>query len=384
MSNEKLISHIEFDLHQFWSNSVSPINDDSTFLQHSISDINKVYSLIKTEKGLSSISDAFFRVNFLLKDEYLIAFFGSMILTNRRLFIWFSDIKKVIPLRNLIKYEVSKWEGGLKIEYRENDSLQTLKVGKYLSPDLVINALGRHKNDLITEEELEIVSHFKPILESKYEITKETFSSWIEPIELSIQQNFAENVNNNKVSQNPTPVVHKPQRKYKGIVFICFMLLFLGGCIYFYHQSSTSANMSNNDVCGKEFTETVQDPMYADKSTTESTTFNCNGSFESYISGQVDDIRAEGTNLNGIKNHFKGTWEMVKDIPANVKEAVVRYGVTDDNYSILKYKSSNGIIGYCILYGNTLGILNLNQVSDYNYSHKEGALGMFEGFSKNK
>jgi len=151
---------------------------------------------------------------------------------------------------------------------------------------------------------------------------------------------------------------------------------------------NSAKNIDKTDICGKEFTETIQDPMYNDVSTTETTVFNCDGTFTSDETGNISDPSSSHP-MNFNNPHFAGKWEIIKDIPDNVKQAVIEYGLDKDdhNYSIVKYSSSNGISGYC-LYNiidskGSISALNTGQVSQYDWGHISGAPGIFDGFLKN-
>lgn len=142
---------------------------------------------------------------------------------------------------------------------------------------------------------------------------------------------------------------------------------------------NSASSISKNDVCGKRFISSTTNSMNSSISFDTGTIFKCNGTFES---GAVS--RATGHN-SVDRAHFTGNWEIIKDIPEDVKQAVVKYGLDHNDYSIIKYASSNGINGYCLYYKIsgyntiTLAPLYLDQVSMYEYQKEHGALGIFGG-----
>jgi len=158
-----------------------------------------------------------------------------------------------------------------------------------------------------------------------------------------------------------------------------FVLILVASC-------NSASNISNEDICGKEFTENIPDPMYSDLSTSESTVLNCDGTFQSSSTHAYSGSNPDGQSIGNHPINFTGTWQIVKNIPDNVKQAVIEYGHKDNDYSIIEYKSSNGVSGYCLYYyvGNsyTLSPLNTGQVSQYAWGHDEGAAGIFDGFSR--
>lgn len=124
--------------------------------------------------------------------------------------------------------------------------------------------------------------------------------------------------------------------------------------------SSNFSNVKKEDICGKRFTSSYPSSTVEGVSTDTGTTLNCNGTFES---GAVRRM----TGQNSVnENHYTGTWEIVNEISDEVKYAVKRYGIEDDNYSIIKYSSSNGVTDYCVYYPSsfdgspTLGTLNIS------------------------
>ena len=148
---------------------------------------------------------------------------------------------------------------------------------------------------------------------------------------------------------------------------------------------NTASNIDKADICGKEFTSTVQDPMYNDVSSTDVTTLKCDGTFDSMHSKNLDHPSEHS--LASANRHFTGTWQIVKEVPENVKQAVIEYGLKadDHNYSIIKYSSSNGVNGYCLFSevdsNYSLEPLNTGQVSEHDWGHVSGAAGILSGFS---
>lgn len=122
---------------------------------------------------------------------------------------------------------------------------------------------------------------------------------------------------------------------------------------------SNFANVKKEDICGKRFTSSYPSSTVEGVSYETGTILNCDGTFES---GAVTRMTGQNT-VN--RNHFTGTWEIVIEISDDIKSAVKRYGLDDENYSIIKYSSSNGVTDYCVYYPNdydgspTLGTLNM-------------------------
>jgi len=245
MTKEDLSPYIEFEAENFWLQSVNPINNDSTLLQHGFEDVESAYNEFRRDDSALFIINTFFKMNYLLKDEYLIAFMYNMVLTNRRLFMWFSDLKKSIPLQNLKLYEQVKWGSGIKAEYLYNGATQTFRLeNKWMLPDRVNNALNQHQNEKVTEEELIIASNLKPTLDALYgsfnEITNNDLSTNeinVNPINQEIKEVKTQYI-------NPIPI-KKPKANYKGLIILCIIFLFLGGCIYIIEKSDDSANTSS-------------------------------------------------------------------------------------------------------------------------------------------
>lgn len=119
-------------------------------------------------------------------------------------------------------------------------------------------------------------------------------------------------------------------------------------------------NVKKEDICGKRFTSSYPSSTIEGVSYNTGTTLNCNGTFES---GAVTRM----TGQNSVnRDYFTGTWELVDEISDDVKYAVKEYGLEHENYSIIKYSSSNGITDYCLFYPNsydgspTLATLNIS------------------------
>lgn len=123
---------------------------------------------------------------------------------------------------------------------------------------------------------------------------------------------------------------------------------------------SDFTNVKKEDICGKRYTSSYPSSTIEGVSYDSGTTLKCDGTFES---GAVTRMTGQNT-VN--RNHYTGTWKIVNDIPDDVKNAVIRYGLEDENYSIIKYSSSNGVTDYCLYYPNgydgspTLATLNIS------------------------
>ena len=138
-----------------------------------------------------------------------------------------------------------------------------------------------------------------------------------------------------------------------------------------------SKNVSKEQVCAKIF----KDDQYLSSigmTVTRTTVLNCDGTFESGVSySQLTEGEL------GTSDQLTGSWEIEKDIPENIKDAVKEYGLKHDRYSVIKYSSSNGISGYCLYYKEqayyVLTPLYLNQIPLKNYEDS-GSLGIWGGY----
>lgn len=159
---------------------------------------------------------------------------------------------------------------------------------------------------------------------------------------------------------------------------LMFFAVLLSSC-------NNMANISKEDLCGKEFKDKVEDSMIEGVSFKTSTILRCDGTFESNAYTRFESSSPLYNNSTKSEGHYTGTWSIVKEIPEEVKEAVVKYGLDHNNYSIIKYSSSNGIDGYCLYYQlsqyytKILAPLYLGQVSMHTYGNEYGALGIFGG-----
>ncbi|MDN5289645.1 MAG: hypothetical protein JWR38_5924 [Mucilaginibacter sp.] len=169
-----------------------------------------------------------------------------------------------------------------------------------------------------------------------------------------------------------------------------FIFLFCSATITLLLISCNDAsNIEKTDICGKEFTESIKDPMYSNVSTTYTTVLNCDGTFTSgNKTDLVDSSAVHQAEFHTNSLYFTGKWEVIKNIPDNVKQAVITYGLKEDdhNYSIIKYSSSNGVSGYCLYHlvnsTGSISPLNTGQVSQYDWGNVAGSPGIFDGFLK--
>lgn len=142
-----------------------------------------------------------------------------------------------------------------------------------------------------------------------------------------------------------------------------------------------SSNIKKEDICGKSFTSST--PTSSGFSNDTGTTLNCDGTFES---GEV--TRGDLTSSNSVnRSHFTGTWQLINEIPEDVRQAVSKFGVKNNDYSIFKYSSSNGVTGYCLCYLVSSSIkiepLFTGQISQYDWGNVSGATGIFGGSLEN-
>jgi len=103
-------------------------------------------------------------------------------------------------------------------------------------------------------------------------------------------------------------------------------------------------SITKENLCGKRYTSSIPSSISQGVSYDTGTTLKCDGTFES---GEVARMIGQNT---VDKNYYTGTWEVVIEIPENVKYTVKKFGVDHENYSIIKYSSSNGVNDYCIYY----------------------------------
>ncbi len=119
-------------------------------------------------------------------------------------------------------------------------------------------------------------------------------------------------------------------------------------------------NVDKEDICGKRYTSSYPSSTVEGVSYDTGTTLKCDGTFES---GAVTRMTGQNT---VDRNYYTGTWEIVNDISDEVRNAVKRYGLDHNNYSIIKYSSSNGVTDYCLYYPSsydgspTLATLNIS------------------------
>lgn len=118
-------------------------------------------------------------------------------------------------------------------------------------------------------------------------------------------------------------------------------------------------NVKISDICDKRFTSTIPSSTIEGVSHDSGTFLKCDGTFES---GLV--TRMVGQNTRN-RNYYTGTWELIDEINDDIIYAVKRYGIKHENYSIIKYSSSNGVTDFCLYYPSsydgtpTLGKLNV-------------------------
>jgi len=144
------------------------------------------------------------------------------------------------------------------------------------------------------------------------------------------------------------------------------------------------ANIKKEDICGKRFTSSTPSPLVSGLSTDTGTTLKCDGTFESGAVSRSPELVDRGYGSRDL-GYFTGSWEIIKAIPDDVKEAVNKYGINDGSYSIIKYSSTSGISGYCVYYKSSVGgyislePLFLGQVSMHSYENDYGAMGIYGG-----
>jgi hypothetical protein len=230
---------IEFDTTNFWENTVNPINTDSTFLQHGISDVEAIFNYLRLHPDDLWIIETFLKMNYLIKGEYFISHMSNIVLTNHRLFVWFNDLKVSIPLKKIIKYQPAKWDSGIKVEYYDNEAMQSFSLSnKWLLPETVNNALNKHKNFARTDEELCIAGSLKPTLQKMYSIDPNLSNSDTVPIKV----------------QHQTASIHTPpipqKKSYRNLVGVLFIVIWFGGCAYMMHGGDSSDSTPSGSIAG--------------------------------------------------------------------------------------------------------------------------------------
>lgn len=168
------------------------------------------------------------------------------------------------------------------------------------------------------------------------------------------------------------PLNTKIKKVRKFIYLLCILLFITTSC-------NTAKDASKEDICGR-YTSSTPDSMTEGISRDSGTTLKCDGTFESGLVSRVEGYNSVD------RAYFTGTWSVVEEIPAEVIQAVIEFGLNHDDYSIIKYSSSNGIEGYCLYnyYSPYYSIepLYLGQVSRREYGNVSGALGIFGGFKE--
>lgn len=140
-----------------------------------------------------------------------------------------------------------------------------------------------------------------------------------------------------------------------------------------------SKNIGKDDICDKTFQEETFLSNIG-MTVTRNTVLKCDGTFKSGVSySQITEGELGGS------DNLSGSWEVVNSIPESIVDAVREYGLKDDNYSIIKYSSSNGISGYCLYYKEQsyylLKPLYLDQIPLNRYEDS-GSLGIWGGYLK--
>ncbi len=153
---------------------------------------------------------------------------------------------------------------------------------------------------------------------------------------------------------------------------------------------SCSDEISKEDFCGHTFGQEYDNPYVEGVKKVFSTTINCDGTFSS--SGTTDLDPEWGRNGNSTARpplgNFSGTWEMVTAIPDSVMTEIKDYGMEEGTkYTVISYKSSNNYFGYCLLHkvGKDLDLspLVINSDIRYIYGNKDsGVVGIYGGFRK--
>jgi hypothetical protein len=101
-------------------------------------------------------------------------------------------------------------------------------------------------------------------------------------------------------------------------------------------------NNSKESFCGKEFSMSHTTEGF-DITTNSITILNCNGTYTSKQDRDISTINeASGYTLGQSKTNnatFSGTWEIVTDIPDEIKSSMT--GFKDGEYTIIRYNSKN-------------------------------------------
>jgi hypothetical protein len=225
MTKEELQAFIISDTTEFWVNSVNPVNSDSLFIVSGITDLKEAVAFPNTANG--NIVKALFQSTYLVKGEYIVTYMNAMLLTNRRLFTFYTSETRSIALKNLIKYE--RQPDCLFVEYLENGIIQTFRIkSTFLNTDAVNNAMARHQNDIVSEQELELLSATKIVLDGRYGFTNM----------VSTQSVSNQSLEDNKEYQR------KGNRN--GLILFLIIISLVGGCGYFLSNWSKSYEANGN------------------------------------------------------------------------------------------------------------------------------------------
>jgi hypothetical protein len=198
----------------FFENSVNPKNTDSIVFNKGIK-IDSGKDLLKViqkdnDKSLLLTINSLLKTFFLVKNEYLISISNSYILTNRRYFIHINDNKKLsIPLNKITSYKEEN--GQFILRYSIDNEEKMHYLSKWLTGALVNNIIQEHNRDIDFQDEniIALISNFKD--------------------ELSFNNDIDIKADNYPIKSSPN---------YTGIIMVCLVFLFIGGCVYFVEKDS--------------------------------------------------------------------------------------------------------------------------------------------------
>ena len=157
----------------------------------------------------------------------------------------------------------------------------------------------------------------------------------------------------------------------------------------------TPGKITKDELCNKSFVDHSSIKSIGMEIKTR-TTFNCDGTFKSGQDWNAQENAKEAYENTGIstsgqfEKDLTGTWEIITgNLPDDVSRYLRKYGygkyIDEGRTTIIKYKSSNGISGYCQIYEMDisskpimLDVIFMDQISEQDYEN-DGVLGMWDG-----
>lgn len=212
MNTDDFIQYIELDLNNFWSATCNPINKDALPIRKGVTSAKEASDFVK-QQSKDNAFKAFFYYNHIIKGEYVIAYMDAMILTSKRLFLYYDFAIKTIPLKHIIKYY---YTDKLCINYQEKDIVKSIFIGtEFIGINLVNSALRSHHSETMTEQEIILASNLK----TDFPVT-----------------------NNGSLltNQDVDSVEYARKGNRNGAILMLVIVTLFGGCIYYVSNKDTS------------------------------------------------------------------------------------------------------------------------------------------------